>query len=432
MQLLFLLVYLIEAPIAFMYYYDNFKLKRGTLFTVLILLGLYGVAFVGNILDNNTNYINCIIFFAIHIVFGLVCFEMSPKSSIFHSGILLTVMATTEVIVEGGLAFIMETPILPEEVYEWNKTYFVIIAMLSKSLYLIVCKVISTLFSYKKNRVDRSTYVLFIFPIVLVVMIALMINSSAEYHFSRGRNLALSIIGVVSTLFCCFIFIYNRYIQNQQQELFALQQQSLKNEMDMQYLNLLEERNQAMQILTHDYKNHLYAIRNMSGSEQTAYIDKITDELQSSRTSCHSGNHTLDIIINKYVTECALRNVSFDFEVKLTNLSSVSDYDLVTILGNLLDNALEAAQQSAAKTITFKTNKINTYDAVIITNSCDTPPDKDLKTTKQNKKLHGVGLKSVTKALKQYGGELEWEYSEDTHTFMVTVIIINDNATVIK
>lgn len=424
MQFLFLLVYLIEAPIAFMYYYDNFKMKKKPVFTVLILLGLYLLAYVGNILDKNTNYINVTIFFVIHIIFGLLCFEMSVKSSIFHSGILVAVMAITEVIVEGSIAYLLSAPILPEEAFAWNKKYFIVIAVLSKSLYLIVCKIISFFFSYKKNPAERNTYVLFIFPLVNVAMLALMINSSAEYHFSSRRNLALSIISVFLLVFSCFIFIYNRYVQNQQQELFELQQQSLKNEMDMQYLNLLEERNQAMQILTHDYKNHLYAIRNLSGSEQTAYIDKITDELQSSRTSCHSGNHTLDIIINKYVTECAMRNVTFEFEVKITNLSTVSDYDLVTILGNLLDNALEASQQSEAKAISFKTNKINTYDSFVITNSCDTPPDKDLKTTKQNKKLHGVGLKSVTKTLKQYGGELEWEYNSEKREFITTVILL--------
>ena len=228
----------------------------------------------------------------------------------------------------------------------------------------------------------------------------------------------------VAIVLCCLTAIYTQRIQKRENEFAELKAREQKNEMDMQYLNLLEQKNQAMQILTHDYKNHLYALRNMGDSEQKEYIDRITQEMNMSRNTCHSGNHTLDIIINKYVTECELKGVRFDFEIKISNLSFVSDYDLVTILGNLLDNALEAAQQSEAKLISFKTNKINTYDSVMITNSCDTPPDKNLITTKQNKKLHGVGLKSVTKTLKQYGGELEWEYNSDKREFVATVILL--------
>ena len=428
MQLLFFIIYVIEALIALMYYHDNFKMKRSYLITVGTVLGLYALGFVGNILDKNTNYINGIIFFIINLAFGLICFEMSLKGALFHSVILYAMNALTEILVEATITSFVDVPIIATDVYQKSVLFFIIEAVIMKTLYLLVCKLISFFYSYKNRNSDKSTFGLFVLPVIIATMMILMLNASAKYDFSEGLNLALAILSVLSMIFTCFIFIYNRYVQNQQQELAALQQQSLKNEMDMQYLNLLEQKNQAMQILTHDYKNHLFALRNMGGAEQQEYIDRITKEMNESRNTCHSGNHTLDIIINKYVTECELKGITFDFEIKLSNLSFVSDYDLVTILGNLLDNALEAAQQSEAKTITFKTNKINTYDSVMITNSCDTPPDKNLITTKQNKKLHGVGLKSVTKTLKQYGGELEWEYNSDKREFVATVILLNKEA----
>ena len=193
----------------------------------------------------------------------------------------------------------------------------------------------------------------------------------------------------------------------------------------MQYLDLLEKKNQQMQILAHDYKNHLAAIRELSDNGQVAeYIDNMTSEIKSSNGTSHSGNHTLDIIISKYVTECELKHIAFDFDTKLSNLGFVDDFDLVTILGNVLDNALEAAEKSREKTISLSTKRVNTYDTLIVTNSCDAAPDKNLKTSKK-KGTHGLGLKSVEKTIKKYGGDFEWEYNETDKTFTITIMLLN-------
>ena len=130
-------------------------------------------------------------------------------------------------------------------------------------------------------------------------------------------------------------------------------------------------------------------------------------------------------MLNKYITESERKGISFEYDVKLANLGFVEDYDLVTIVGNLLDNALEAAEQSAEKKITLNTAKVNTYDSLTVTNSCDTPLDKNLKTTKKNKHMHGLGIKSIQKAVKKYEGELEWEYDESEKTFSITIILLS-------
>lgn len=72
------------------------------------------------------------------------------------------------------------------------------------------------------------------------------------------------------------------------------------------------------------------------------------------------------------------------------------------------------------------TNKVNTYDSIIITNSCDSPPQSvngELRTTKKDKKTHGLGLISVMKVLKKYKGDLEWEYNNEDKQFVTTIIL---------
>lgn len=180
-------------------------------------------------------------------------------------------------------------------------------------------------------------------------------------------------------------------------------------------------------IYAHDTKNHLNAIKALNDNEQIdKYLSQMTNELKAHSSTCHSGNHTLDVIVNKYVTECEIKNIVFDFDLRLSNLKIVDDYDLVTILGNILDNAVESAFKSENKYISLTTKKVNTYDSVVITNSCDTSPqsvNRELKTTKNDKNSHGLGIKSVMKILKKYKGDLEWEYDSEKKQFITTIIL---------
>lgn len=155
----------------------------------------------------------------------------------------------------------------------------------------------------------------------------------------------------------------------------------------------------------------------------------MTSQLKIYSDLSHSGNHMLDVIINRYVTECKIKEVSFSFDVRLANFKYIDNYDLVTIFGNILDNALEAAMKSDKKKICLLTEHRNTYDVVILSNSCDDFPFKDsgiLETTKGNKKTHGLGLKSVTKALKKYNGDLEWDYNDKDKVFTITLAFLED------
>ena len=99
---------------------------------------------------------------------------------------------------------------------------------------------------------------------------------------------------------------------------------------------------------------------------------------------------------------------------------------MVAILGNLLDNAVTAAEQSQSKRIILNTVHRNAYSVIILSNSCDTQPKQSggrLLSTKDNVNFHGFGLKSVAKAISKYQGDFEWSYDAEKHVFTVTVMI---------
>lgn len=415
--------FFIEGFIAFIYFYENYNTKHKLLPTIFAAPAIYSLAFLMSYLTHSNVIVNLSSFIIVTLIYGLLFFEMPIRSGLFHTAILTILMAGTELITEllssiyfKTFMFVSEPDVL---------TYF-ILAVISKVLYFIVVYLVAKVAAYRKNNALgslKSSYLTLLYPITISLFILFFCYISSNYNFSTKTKTALLVLTIISILISVYIVIYNQRIQKRENELADFEKQQMKSMIDMQYLDLLEKKNQQMQILTHDYKNHLAAIRELGDNEQVAeYIDKMTDEIKSSNSTSHSGNHTLDIIINKYVTECELKHISFDFDTKLSNIGFVDDFDLVTILGNVLDNALEAAEKSKGRKITLSTKIVNTYDTIIITNSCDAVPDKNLKTEKP-KGTHGLGLKSVEKTIKNYGGDFEWEYDENSKEFIITIMI---------
>ena len=127
--------------------------------------------------------------------------------------------------------------------------------------------------------------------------------------------------------------------------LLLLQQEQDKINTDITYYDILEKQNNNLRVYAHDAKNHLTAIKNLNTNpEIDTYISKMYERLTEYSKVSHSGNHTLDVVIDKYVAECDINNIAFEFDIKNNNLSGIENYDIVAILSNLLDNAVEAAK----------------------------------------------------------------------------------------
>ena len=180
-------------------------------------------------------------------------------------------------------------------------------------------------------------------------------------------------------------------------------------------------------LYAHDAKNHLAAIGSLSDDPKIGgYLSKLSAQLSDYTRNCHSGNKMLDVMIHKFAVDCSMRNIHFEYDVKLCNLNEVEDIDLVAILGNLIDNAVSAAEKSREKRVSLATARRNAYSVIVISNSCDAQPKTSgthLVTSKENKSAHGFGLKSVRKTLRKYNGDYEWTYDANRCLFVVTAMV---------
>ena len=386
---------------------------------------LYIAAFFINIIDNNTNYINGIVFFTINLIFSKVCFDMSIKSCIFHSTFLFAVMFLTELVTEAVAGYLIQ---LPMDAHKNSLSVLIIIGSISKILYLFVCKFVSSLFSYKNQlpHEKRQTFALFLYPLITTVTLATFLYASNKYNFSKYLDLVCALISIISLIFCCFIFIYNRFVQQQQNELVNLQIQNQKTELNSTFYTLLEQKNQEQRVLVHDMKHHFYAINSLDSVEDIRnYLSNLEIELDKNQFIGNSNNKTLDLILSKYYQICSTKNIDFFVDVRKSNLSFIEDNDLVSLLGNLLDNAVEATSGLDNSRIRFTTNKEHNFEIISVINTSNQKPTthhNKLITTKENASLHGYGIKSIEKTAEKYNGVCEWSYDDKNEEFHFSVL----------
>lgn len=163
----------------------------------------------------------------------------------------------------------------------------------------------------------------------------------------------------------------------------------------------------------HDYHNHMQVMKAQLAlgnlDEIRTYLDNLEKELDRVDTSVKSGNLMADAILNSKLTLAKRQKISVDCAVKLPKKLPVEDVDLCVILGNLMDNALEACRQIEEKErflrIYMAVNKSQLY--LSVQNSARQEPgfeERNYITRKRGN--HGLGMKRVKAAVDKYDGYL--------------------------
>ena len=418
--------YFFESIIANMYFSDNFNKRFNTLFTYILGGVLYSVGFAVNSIGNNSVFLNLFCFFILNILIAeLLYTDIKWTYSIFHSAILLALMFGSEMVVESIMVSILN---LNYDSYRDNYYFLITLIVLSKSVYLIVCKMLSYFFSYRKLQVRniKSLTYIFIFPIMSTLMLTLFSYASIIYEFSRTMNTIFVIVSVLSLALSCTIFIIYRNMQITENELLNLQAEQQKNELNKTFYELLEKKNNEQRVLVHDIKHHLSVIGLMSSiNEIQNYISTIKPEIERYHYIGKSNNKMLDLILSKYSLICSNKRILFTVDIRSSNLSFIEDTDLVSLLGNLLDNAIEASENSDNPYVRFVTRKEKNFVMLNIKNSTSQAPvvhNRSLVSTKTNTALHGYGTKSIENTVEKYNGICEWNYNETTKEFIYNIL----------
>ena len=163
----------------------------------------------------------------------------------------------------------------------------------------------------------------------------------------------------------------------------------------------------------HDYHNHIQVLKAHMAMGQldalAGYLDALEQDLSQVDTYVKSGNLMVDAVLNSKLTLARQKDIALDCAAELPEQLSVSDVDLCVILGNLLDNAVEACEK-----IPPEGRFLRVYCAVVkhqlylsVQNSAKEELDFDERNYISKKRgNHGLGMKRVKVLVDQYQGFL--------------------------
>lgn len=218
------------------------------------------------------------------------------------------------------------------------------------------------------------------------------------------------------------------HIERQQQEIKdnAILKQSLKNAAEQ--IRTLEESYGQQRRLTHDFKNKLAVLKNLAGSgaptnEVASYLDRVINTEIPANNYVHTNRRVIDLLLNQKIAEATQNHINVKFELEDLSGFPLPDDASVIVLGNLLDNAIEACDRiedvaSRYILLIMRVSKDSAY--LYIENSTDKPvriTNNTIMTTKRSRFEHGYGLKNISSTLEYYDAIYTLNYNESQNCF---------------
>ena len=255
-----------------------------------------------------------------------------------------------------------------------------------------------------------------------------------ERFFNRYMNLnlagnafsRLTLFGIYWSILC-FVVLFG---SARSMRRFTL---LIREEQQRFYYEEVNRRYQETRQMWHDFHNHLLAIQalNESGDYEGAnqYVREVSEQIDRNLLPVKTGVNPVDVLLFKKNQAAAQQQTPITFMVNCHLAeSTIRAYDLCSILGNLLDNALEATIDvpGEKRKIGLLIKKQNEMLFISCKNTFGGERSNiggEYQTTKKDKGQHGLGLSSVRRISKKYHGVVEAGTEDDV---FVVLVLLNE------
>jgi len=223
------------------------------------------------------------------------------------------------------------------------------------------------------------------------------------------------------------VYLFEDLIKTKQNEyenlILSDQARAYEKELTMQQENV-----DAIRAYRHDMKHHLLAMRVMNKEgkvdELDRYIVQVSEALSEIEPIAYTGNVGVDGVLNYMLQKAKHNGIDVQLHVVIPEDLDIPVFDMNIILGNLIENAIEANEcvdkpridilmkyVKNALLIEISNTHVNTIDLI----------NNEMVSTKQDKTTHGYGIRNVRKVLSKYEHSLVFEENEDI--FVVRVML---------
>lgn len=247
-------------------------------------------------------------------------------------------------------------------------------------------------------------------------------------HYTKSSTetgLVIASIGLILINFFTF-YLYNMLLKvlasQYENEILHQRVEGYANQLD-----IMLQGEEKVRALKHDMKHHMNELKILAAKGENRaieeYIGSMEEFIANPNEIVSSGNLEIDSVMNHMLRRAKQELLTVDVNVRLPK-SVDHSFDINVILGNLLENAIEAARQTEEKKLNVNIELQQGFLRIQIENSYTGKLEKrhrKLLTTKNTKGLHGIGLENVRKIVEKYDGTME--VCPDSDMFRVMLIL---------
>lgn len=266
----------------------------------------------------------------------------------------------------------------------------------------------------KKKRVKYKITKLTFFEYIIIFLMNYLYGMMQSYYIDFA-NSNYRLISIVAFVVLMMLFLHIIVVRDQNISMNSMIG-NLKEPMKQITASYIEmnDKNTELRRFRHDTKNHLLAldllIKDEKYNQATAYIEKLQEVMDTTKEKAYdTGNIIADALIESKAKLSSENGITMTMEGRIPS-DNVEDVDLVILISNLLDNAIEAAcQVKGEKHIEIQSILKKNIWVFLVKNPCVKDIDiKDNypKTTKEDKDNHGFGISNIERVIKKYNGKI--------------------------
>ncbi|MFA6829300.1 MAG: ATP-binding protein [Bacilli bacterium] len=294
-------------------------------------------------------------------------------------------------------------------------------------VYLVIYFLCFAFFGDKlqKHKPIQLTRSFFFILVIIILVIDILLNSIVVYYFSSNtKPLYLIIVGIYNIL-CCLISIYLQFEvairKNLETTIDAMHQ--ILHQRNEQYA-ISKETIALINMKCHDLKHQIRHLRSGDSISNEALAD-IEKSVNIYDSSVKTGNDALDTILTEKSLFCKKNQVRFSCIIDGEKLNFISEEDIYSLFGNIVDNAVEAVLklEEDKRVISLTVRQVNDMLVIQERNYFDDQIRFENGmpiSTKADKRYHGFGTKSISFLCDKYKGDLSFEI--DDQIFKVTIL----------
>lgn len=270
-----------------------------------------------------------------------------------------------------------------------------------------------------KLRSQECELIVIVFSISFVIImlnrfIQLNYNIAEQHH----KLLLLSDLGIIIINIVCYFMVIRLSRANSARVEYELQMLDLNYK--KQYAENIKGLHEEIRRTRHDMKQSYQVIRQLASEkrfdELSEYLPLICKQIDRINSAVDTNHSVINAILNTKLSFAKSQGIkTLCSSVKQIHAEKIEETDMCHLIGNMLDNAIEAALKippERTKYLEVSITERNAMMIITIRNSYEKSlTDDDLNTSKTNKAEHGFGVKTIRKIAKKYQGSADF-YTE--------------------